>query len=75
MPAVTPPAPQQPPASTPYIVREGDSLWKIFRSLGRDQKGGRAWEDFLFDAQELNNLSDPDTIHPGKVLKLVAPAR
>jgi LysM repeat protein len=61
------------PAATPYVVREGDSLWKIFRSLGRGQRGGRAWVDFLSATQDLNDLSDPDTIHPGKVLKIATP--
>lgn len=72
-PSVTAPAPavQQPPATT-YVVREGDSLWKIFHQM---EKGGRGWTDFLSTTSSANGILDPDTIRPGKILTLPPSAR
>jgi nucleoid-associated protein YgaU len=72
------PAPQAPaaapapaaPAVTKYVVQQGDSVWKIYRSLGRESAGGKSWQDFLSTTRELNGLDDPDTILPGKVLNI-----
>ena len=46
-----------------YTVVKGDSLWKIsVKELG----DGYAWTKLA----QLNNLKNPDIIHPGNVLKL-----
>ena len=53
-----------------YVVREGDSLWRIFMSLKGSETAGRGWTDFLSRTTSLNALGNPDTIHPGRVLTL-----
>jgi hypothetical protein len=68
------PAQPAPAASqnTSYVVRPGDSLWKIFTSM-RPQAGDRkGWMDFLSKTQSMNGLDDPDRLQPGKVLTLSA---
>jgi len=75
-----PPVPLQPslpaapaaPSTTTYIVRPGDSLWKIFASMSSRGADRRGWMDFLSKAQTLNSLGDPDRLQPGKVLTLSA---
>jgi hypothetical protein len=56
-----------------YVVREGDSLWRIFTSLKGSEAAGHGWADFLSRATSLNALRDPDRIIPGKVLTLTPP--
>ena len=68
------PAPQAPgsrpapaaPAVTKYVVQQGDSVWKIYRSLGKGISRRQSWQDFLSTTRELNGLDDPDTILRGK---------
>jgi nucleoid-associated protein YgaU len=77
-PAVTPAAVttlEVTPATTPYVVRPGDSLWKIYLSQGNGASKGKGWMDFLSSARALNKLGDPDNIKPGKVLSIVPPDR
>ena len=58
------------PAARTYVVRPGDSLWKIFHSLGPEGRGGASWRDFLSGTRAVNDLGDPDLIHPGAVLRI-----
>jgi hypothetical protein len=58
------------PAVTRYVVQRGDSVWKIYRSLGRESGDGKGWQEFLSTTRTLNRLDDPDTILPGKVLNI-----
>jgi nucleoid-associated protein YgaU len=51
-----------------YIVQKGDSLWKIYQSLGADTPS--QWEEFVSRMRVENSLIDPDRIWPGRVLKL-----
>jgi nucleoid-associated protein YgaU len=67
--APTPAAPAAPPV-TKYVVRPGDSVWKIYHSLGRQPGGGADWQRFLSTTRALNGLDDPDTILPGRVLDI-----
>ena len=76
-PAAAPPAPlaaaAPAPASAPmttYVVQRGDSVWKIYRVLGRESGDGTSWQEFLSTTRALNGLTDPDTILPGKVLTI-----
>ena len=57
------------PVVQKYVVRQGDSIWKIFRALGRNANG-ESWKEFLSTTRSLNGLDDPDTIIPGRVLDL-----
>ena len=66
----SPPSPPPPPPTRTYIVRPGDSLWKIFTSMSTPGIDRRGWMDFLSKAQALNSLGDPDRLQPGKVLTL-----
>ena len=72
-PAVTP-APSNPAAPSPpvtkYVVRPGDSVWKIYRSTTRDARDSKGWQRFLSTTRALNGLDDPDTIMPGRVLDI-----
>ena len=43
-----------------YTVRPGDSLWSIAQRYGRD----------IASILQLNNLSNPDIIYPGQILRL-----
>jgi hypothetical protein len=64
-------APRSPaPAARAYVVRPGDSLWKIFHSIGPEERGGANWRDFLSGMQSANGLADPDLIRPGSVLSI-----
>ena len=56
------------------IVRHGDSLWKIYRSLGDDRAGPKSWAEFLSRMSRENGIGDPDLIQPGRVLS-VKPAQ
>ena len=57
-------------ATTTYVVKPGDSLWKIFTSVRSEKPDGRGWIDFLSNAQSMNSLNDPDLLKPGKVLMI-----
>ncbi|MNI15726.1 Trifunctional nucleotide phosphoesterase protein YfkN precursor [compost metagenome] len=61
---VTPVAPTQAPSSTPeaslYIVKSGDSLWKISKQYHT------TWQKL----QELNKLKNPNLIFPGQEIKV-----
>ena len=70
-----PGTPEGAPSTTPYVVRPGDSLWKIFLSQGDAVSDGKGWVDFLSSARTLNKLGDPDNIKPGKVLSIVRPVK
>ncbi len=69
---LSPPAPPvaAAPATTTYVVRPGDSLWKIFGSMRAQNADPKGWMDFLSRTQSLNKLEDPDQLQPGKVLTL-----
>ena len=60
-------APQPGPART-YVIREGDSLWRIYQSLNPDAPG--RWNEFLSRIRADNGLVDPDRIWPGKTLTI-----
>jgi hypothetical protein len=66
------PSPSPLPATTTYVVRPGDSLWKIFTSMSPPDSDRRGWMDFLSKMQSLNGLGDPDRLQPGKILTLSA---
>ncbi len=74
-PVVVNEAPPEGPApdTTTYVVRPGDSLWKIFTSLRRSGMDEKGWAEFLSKTRTMNSLSDPDRLHPGKVLTLTKP--
>jgi LysM repeat protein len=57
-----PAAPETPVATVDYVIKEGDSLWKIAHEHNTSVKKIR----------ELNNLTS-DTIRPGKKLKVPQP--
>ena len=50
-------------AAESYVVKEGDSLWKICRQQLND--GNRAYEIAV-----LNGIKNPDLIYPGQVIRL-----
>jgi len=58
-----------------YVVREGDSLWRIFMSLKGSQAAAKGWASFLSSATSLNDLGNPDKIHPGKILTFTPSAK
>jgi nucleoid-associated protein YgaU len=58
------------PSTTTYVVRPGDSLWKIFTQMRAQSADRKGWMDFLSKTQSLNGLGDPDQLQPGKVLTL-----
>ncbi len=72
--AVSSPPPPKPapsvPSTTTYVVRPGDSLWKIFTQMRAQSADRKGWMDFLSKTQSLNGLGDPDQLQPGKVLTL-----
>jgi nucleoid-associated protein YgaU len=49
-------------------VQRGDSLWKIYRSLGSDRAAPASWAEFLSRMSAENGISNPDRIQPGEVL-------
>ena len=55
------------------MVREGDSLWKIFNTLHTTKPDAKSWADFLTATRVLNSLDDPDRIRPGSILTLTSP--
>jgi nucleoid-associated protein YgaU len=57
-------------ATTTYVVKPGDSLWKIFTSVRSEKPDRGGWIDFLSNAQSMNSLNDPDLLKPGKVLTI-----
>jgi nucleoid-associated protein YgaU len=63
------------PVARTYVVQPGDSLWKIFHSLGPGGRGGASWRDFLSSTRSVNGLGDPDLIHPGAVLSITPQGR
>ncbi len=58
-----------------YVVKEGDSLWRIFAALQKGLPQQKGWTDFLSNASKLNNLQDPNRIHTGSTLTLTAPEK
>jgi nucleoid-associated protein YgaU len=56
------------PAEETYTVKAGDTLSKIAKQFLGDANAYRA----IFDANR-DQLSDPDTIKPGQVLKIPQP--
>ena len=55
---------------TTYVVRPGDSLWKIFTSVRSQKPDHGGWMDFLANTQSVNSLNDPDRLQPGRVLTI-----
>lgn len=53
-----------------YIVKSGDTLWEIADRYCPDIVDKREW---IAEVQELNNLHD-SMLHPGQILKVLAPA-
>ncbi len=73
--ATAPSAPAQEAAPTvTYVVKQGDSLWRIFSSLNAGSFEQKGWIDFLSNTQKLNDLQNPDNIHPGFTLTLTPPS-
>jgi 5'-nucleotidase / UDP-sugar diphosphatase len=72
--ALQPPAQPPEPSASRYVVQRGDSLWKIYRSLGNDPAMPNSWAEFLSRMSAENGIDDPDRILPGKVLT-VQPAQ
>lgn len=66
-PVVSPPVETRPVESPPtpqtYTVVEGDCLWNICKQYLGD--GNRCW-----DIATLNNISNPNLIYPGQVIRL-----
>jgi hypothetical protein len=58
----------QPGPARTYVIREGDSLWRIYQSLNPDTPG--RWDEFLSRIRADNGLVDPDRIWPGKTLTI-----
>lgn len=56
----------QPVATVPYTVGQGDTLWGIAESVTDD---GEDVRELLVVVRELNDL-DGSTIHPGQILRL-----
>lgn len=54
-------------AETYYVVKEGDTLWKIAEAHYGAGKGARYME--IFEANR-PPLTDPDMIHPGQRLRI-----
>lgn len=54
-----------------YVVKEGDSLWKIAEAHYGAGKGGKYME--IFEANR-PPLTDPDKIFPGQRLRIPNPA-
>jgi nucleoid-associated protein YgaU len=78
-PVIAPPAPAQPapaqpapspPMTTTYVVKPGDSLWKIFTSVRSQEPDRRGWMDFLANTRSANSLNDPDRLQPGRILTI-----
>jgi len=65
------PAPTAQSESDTYVVRKGDSLWRIFHAEGIVADTGMSWPDFLAAMRSRNDLSNPDLLHPGKVLTVI----
>jgi hypothetical protein len=61
------------PSEVTYVVKPGDSLWKIFTSMQAAPGDRSGWLDFLSRTQSANGLGDPDQLKPGKVLTLSPP--
>jgi hypothetical protein len=64
-----------PPTLTPHVVQQGDSLWKIYRSLRREGTVDTRWKDFVRIMKKQNGLRDPDRIYPGNVLSVTTELR
>ena len=69
------PAAQAPaPSARRYVVQRGDSLWKIYRTLGSGRAAPTGWAEFLSWMSAENGIGDPDLIQAGRVLT-VEPAQ
>ncbi len=70
-PAQSPPVPAKPSVSgqtIPYMVKGGDSLWKIYHSLKQAGKVKGSWEDFVRSVPQESGIHDPDRIYPGNTI-------
>jgi nucleoid-associated protein YgaU len=65
--ALSAPPPQASTDTGSYVVQRGDTLWKIFKSRGKDS---REWKSFLSSMQATNDLPNPNLLRPGKVLSI-----
>ncbi len=73
-PAQSPPVQAKPPVSSktiPYMVKGGDSLWKIYQSLKQAGKVKQSWEDFVRSVPQESGIRDPDRIYPGNTIKVI----
>lgn len=57
-------------APPPYVIREGDNLWRIYSDLKAKGQFGGTWWQFISSVPEINDINDPDLIYPGTDLKL-----
>ncbi|TIT02673.1 S8 family serine peptidase [Mesorhizobium sp.] len=55
--------------SEKHVVKEGDSLWKIYNERRQQENGVTKWEDFLPEASRLNgDVVEQKTLEPGTVI-------
>lgn len=59
-----------PVESNPYVIQSGDSLGRIAQRLKRSINLSRSVTTLVNEMASLNNLSDPDRIYPGQMLRL-----
>jgi len=69
-PTASPAVPPSTPAQLSRVVRQGDSVWKIYQSLRSSGTVESEWQDFLRVVKQQNQLPDPDRIFPGNVLSI-----
>lgn len=52
-----------------YVVKDGDSLWKIYNERKQEQNGIANWNDFLPEASRLNgDVVEQKPLEPGTVI-------
>ncbi|TIX57620.1 MAG: hypothetical protein E5V28_14585 [Mesorhizobium sp.] len=55
--------------SEKYVVKEGDSLWKIYNERKQEHNGLTNWSEFLPEATRLNGgVVEQKTLEPGTVI-------